>query len=150
MARRSRANRNSKGGRHAIDNRTQSQHRGGQEQHAQDGDGHVPNPVLDTGIAGWQVFRERVTLRGDDPIFDDHVSTLFDEWTRAQAAPLNRTITRDVARSSLDEDPDTIIFGWVLGNRDEIYARVGLTPFSPSSAQADSNVVTGQFGPAGA
>ncbi len=99
---------------------------------------------------GNQVFRERVTLRGDDPVFDDNVMTVFTNWTRAQAAPLNRTITRDVARSSLDEDPDTIIFGFVLGNLDELYARVELTPFSPGSAQADSNVVTGQFGPAGA
>jgi len=96
------------------------------------------------------VFVEKVTLRGDDPIFDDHLTTLRNQCIRAQRGCIDREIRRQISRSTLDEDPDTIIFGVVLGARDEVYARVRMTPFTPSASSGDSNTVTGQFGPAGA
>ena len=98
-------------------------------------------------LAG-STFVETVTLRGDDPIWDDNLITLRNTCVRAQAGCVDRRISTIVAESTIDEDPDTIIFGWVISrDRDEVYARVRLTPFSPTGAQADSNVVTGQFGP---
>lgn len=101
-------------------------------------------------MAAESTFREKVTLRGDDPIWDDHLLTLRDGCIKAGAACVERSFTVNVASSTLDEDPDTIILGWVIGNRDEIYARVSLTPFVPSGSSGDSNIVTGDFGPAGA
>jgi len=95
-------------------------------------------------------FREKVTLRGDDPIWDDHLTTLRNTCIRATQGCVERTITREVADSTLDEDPDTIIFGWVIGNKDEVYARVTLSPFTPSGSNGDSNIVKSNFGPAGA
>lgn len=96
------------------------------------------------------VFVERVTLWGDDPIWDDKLVTLRAQCIRAQRGCIDREVSTDISRSTLDEDPDTIIFGWVIGAKDEIYARVGVKPFKPSSASGNSNIVTGQFGPAGA
>lgn len=99
---------------------------------------------------GNSVFREKVTLRGDDPIWDDHLLTLRDTCLRATQGCVDRSIAVNVAQSTLDEDPDTIIFGWVIGDKDEVYARVVLTPFTPSGSSGDSNIVTADFGPAGA
>lgn len=96
------------------------------------------------------VFREKVTLRGDDPIWDDHLITLRNTCLRASQGCVERSVTTTVAQSVLDEDPDTIILGWVIGNKDEVYARVTLTPFSPSGSSGDSNTVASHFGPAGA
>ena len=98
-------------------------------------------------LAG-STFVESVVLRGDDPIWDDNLITLRNTCVRAQAGCVDRRISSIVSESTLDEDPDTIIFGWVVDrDRDEIYARVRLVPFAPTGAQADSNQVTGQFGP---
>jgi len=98
-------------------------------------------------LAG-STFVESVVLRGDDPIWDDNLITLRNTCVRAQAGCVDRRISAIVSESTLDEDPDTIIFGWVVDrDRDEIYARVRLVPFAPTGAQADSNQVTGQFGP---
>lgn len=99
-------------------------------------------------LAG-SVFVERVVLRGDDPIWDDNLTTLRNTCVRATQGCVDRTISTIVSASSLDEDPDTIIFGWVIGDQDEIYARVTLTPFTPTGAERDSNTVSGHFGPAG-
>lgn len=99
-------------------------------------------------LAG-SVFTEKVTLRGDDPIWDDHLLTLRNSCIKAERGCVAREFSRDVAESTLDEDPDTIIFGWVIGNKDEIYAHVTLTPFVPSGSQGSSNVVSADFGPAG-
>lgn len=99
-------------------------------------------------LAG-SVFIERVLLRGDDPIWDDNLITLRNTCVKAVTGCVDRSLTTEVARSTLDEDPDTIIFGWVIGDRDEVYARVSLTPFAPTGDSRDSNVVTGNFGPAG-
>jgi hypothetical protein len=95
------------------------------------------------------VFKEKVTLRGDDPIWDDHLITLRDSCLRATQGCVDRRIESTVAESTLDEDPDTIILGWVIGNKDEVYARVALTPFVPSGSTGDSNIVKADFGPAG-
>lgn len=100
-------------------------------------------------IAAGSTFREKVFLRGDDPIWDDHIMTLKNGCVKASQACIDRAIKRTLASSTLDEDPDTIILGWVIGNKDEIYARVELTPFTPTGSSGDSNVVTGDFGPAG-
>ena len=95
------------------------------------------------------VFHERVTLRGDDPVWDDHLITIRNTCIRATQGCVERNIRRNIANSVLDEDPDTIILGWVIGNKDEVYARVTLKPFNPSSSQGDSNNVSSHFGPAG-
>ncbi|WP_395703632.1 hypothetical protein [Aquabacterium sp.] len=96
------------------------------------------------------VFEERVQLRGDDPVFDeDRGAPLLTSFVKATPANVNRTISKMVSSSVLDEDGDTIIFGVpILALRDELYARVTLRPFQPGSASSDSNVVKGQFGPA--
>jgi len=96
------------------------------------------------------VFIERVRLRGDDPIWDDNLITLRNRCIKAERGCAEREIVRRVSRSTLDEDGDTIIFGIpVHADRDEIYARVELIPFTPHGSTSDSNVVTGQFGAAG-
>ena len=98
-------------------------------------------------LAG-STFVETITLRGDDPFFDDHLITLRRVCIKAQEGCVDRSLSTVVSESTLDEDGDTIILGWVISrNRDEIYARVNLTPFTASGSQADSNIVTGQFGP---
>lgn len=99
---------------------------------------------------GNSVFREKVTLRGDDPIWDNHLITLRDTCIRATQGCVERTITSNLAQSTLDEDADTIILGWVIGDKDEVYARVTVTPFTPSGSSGDSNIVSADFGPAGA
>ncbi len=96
------------------------------------------------------VFRESVRLRGDDPVFDDDLTTISSGHVKATSSSVTRNISVEVSRSRLDEDGDTVILGWVLdAARDEIYARVDLTPFVPSATSGTSNVVTGQFGAGG-
>jgi len=98
-------------------------------------------------LAG-STFVETVVLRGDDPIWDDNLITLRNTCVKAQPGCVDRKISATVAESTRDEDRDTIIFGWVVSrDRDEVYARVKLTPFSSTGGQGDSNGVTGQFGP---
>jgi hypothetical protein len=101
-------------------------------------------------LAG-SVFVETVTLRGDDLLFDDHLTTLSRRCVRADAAGCDdRSIRRRVSRSTLDEDGDTVIFGIPIhADRDELYARVSLEPYEPSGDRSDSNLVYGQFGAAG-
>ena len=99
-------------------------------------------------LAG-SVFVEKVVLRGDDPIWDDHLIDLRNTCVRSERGCVDRSLTTFITESRLDEDPDTIIFGWVIGDRDEVYARVSLEPFHPTGSRADSNVVSGHFGPAG-
>ncbi len=95
-------------------------------------------------------FTERVTLRGDDPIWDDHLTTLVTRCIHAQENCVTRRVTREVSRRTLDEDGDTVIFGIpVFADRDEIYAQVSVTPFVPSGSRGNSNIVSGQFGAAG-
>ncbi len=98
---------------------------------------------------GGTVFVENVMLRGDDPIWDDNLITLRNTCMRAVNGCVDREWSGRISNRILDEDPDTIIFGWVIGNKDEIYARVRLTPFVPSGSQGDSNIVSSNFGPAG-
>ena len=100
-------------------------------------------------LAG-SVFIEKVLLRGDDPIWDDNLATIRNTCVKASPKCIDRKFSVDVSRRSLDEDGDTVIFGIpIFSDRDEIYARVSLTPFVPSSRTSDSNIVTGQFGAAG-
>jgi hypothetical protein len=99
-------------------------------------------------LAG-SVFKETAILRGDDPIFDDDLTTIHSGCIKAQKGCVDRKFSKNVSKSTLDEDGDTVIFGIpIFADRDELYARVKLTPFSPSGSQADSNLVTGQFGAA--
>jgi hypothetical protein len=100
-------------------------------------------------LAG-SVFTEKVVLRGDDLIWDSNLATIRNSCVKSQKECIDRKFSVLVSRSRLDEDGDTVIFGIpVFAARDEIYARVSLTPFAPSSRTTDSNVVTGQFGAAG-
>ena len=110
----------------------------------------TPSELLDGSV-----FDEKVTLRGDDPIWDDHLITLSSTNIKAISTPIpapascmERKVVRKVSRKTLDEDGDTIIFGVpVFLDRDEVYARVTLIPFNPRSSSADSNVIEKQFGP---
>jgi hypothetical protein len=93
-------------------------------------------------------FVERVVLRGDDFLFDNDLITLRNTCVRAQRGCVDRSVSATVSTATLDEDGDTIFLGIVLNaDRDEIYARVTLKPFTPPGASGDSNQVTGQFGP---
>jgi hypothetical protein len=105
----------------------------------------------DCEIKSGATFIERVTLRGDDPVFDDHLSTLRSgRCIKADKSCEELSIVRNISRSTLDEDGDTVIFGWVVdANRDELYAQVELTPFEPRKAVGNSNMVYGQFGAGG-
>lgn len=99
--------------------------------------------------AAGTVFDETAVLMGDDPVFDDARAPLLSAFVKALPTNINRVVTVFVSSSRLDEDGDTIIFGVpILKLRDELFARITLTPFVPTAARADSNVVTGQFGPA--
>jgi hypothetical protein len=105
-------------------------------------------------ILAGSTFRETVVLRGDDPIWDDNLITLQSSCVKASKGCVDRTVSRNVSRSTLDEDGDTIItiFGVTIAkiaDRDELYAHVTLTPFSPSGSSGNSNIVTGQWGAAG-
>jgi hypothetical protein len=98
--------------------------------------------------AAGTVFDETVILRGDDPVFDDDRATIAATFVKAAPGTVNRSHSARVSQSRLDEDGDTIIFGVpILVLKDELYARVTLRPFVATGAQADSNVVSGQFGP---
>jgi len=104
-------------------------------------------------LAG-STFVETVLLRGDDPFFDDNLITLSRRCVKATDKCQDRKIAVNVSRSTLDEDGDTIIIigGVVIfrdAARDELYARITLTPFTTSGSTADSNIVTGQWGAAG-
>ncbi len=103
----------------------------------------------DCETSAGSTFNEKVTLRGDDPVWDDHLITLHGSCIRAQKGCIDRRFSRIVSTSVLDEDADTIIFGWVISGRDEVYARVRLTPFEPSGDSERSNTVKAHFGPAG-
>ena len=99
-------------------------------------------------LAG-SVFRESIFLRGDDLLFDDHLATIHSGCVKAEKGCVDRERTVVVSNRTLDEDGDTIILGIpVYAARDEIYARVVIVPFQPSGSSSDSNIVTGQFGPA--
>jgi hypothetical protein len=99
--------------------------------------------------AAGTVFNESVVLMGDDPSFDDVQAQLASTFVKAVPGTVNRVVTALVSSSALDEDGDTIIFGVpILKLRDELFARIQLSPFVPAPVRADSNGVTGQFGPA--
>ena len=99
-------------------------------------------------LAG-SVFKETVTLRGDDPIWDTNITEIHSGCLKAQKGCVDRKFSKNVSKSTLDEDGDTVIFGIpIFADRDELYGRVKLTPFSTVGNQADSNLVTGQFGAA--
>lgn len=98
-------------------------------------------------LAG-SVFEEKVVLRGDDPLFDEDRAVIASSFVKAAPGTIKRSFTQQVSQHRLDEDGDTIVFGVpLLVLRDELYARVTLTPFQARPAQADSEPVSGQFGP---
>ncbi|MCB4800187.1 hypothetical protein [Neotamlana laminarinivorans] len=87
------------------------------------------------------VFVETITLRGDDPISDDHLTTISNTCVKATKACIKRKFTRKVNNSVLNEDPKIL---WVKQS-DEVYARVALLPFNPSSTSSNSNIVNSYF-----
>jgi len=104
----------------------------------------------DCEVLAGSTFVETVNLRGDDPIWDDQLIRIRYTCVKAENGCIDRRITANVSRSVLDEDGDTVIFGIpISSNRDELYARVRLTPYTPRGSRSDSNIVTGQFGAAG-
>jgi len=103
-----------------------------------------------TEVLAGAVFLEHVNLWGDDPVFDDNISRLLSSSVKAEQSSVTRRFTRSVSRSRLDEDGDTVVLGIPINaNRDELYAKVLLTPYMPKKTSAKSNIVTGQFGAAG-
>lgn len=101
-------------------------------------------------VTAGAAFVETVALRGLDPISDDDLATIYRSCVKADRTSMDRTRTATVSRRALDEDGDTVIFGWVVSaDEDEIYARVTLSPFVSSGASGNSNVVRGQFGAGG-
>ena len=96
------------------------------------------------------LFEEKVSLRGDDPLYDDDRGDLVTTFVKAAPGLIPRAFVRNVSQDRLDEDGDTIILGRrINAAKDELYAHVTLKPFAPKSTSANSNVVAGQFGPAG-
>jgi len=91
-------------------------------------------------LAG-SVFTERVRLKGADPLFDNGLMTLRNACIRASAGCVERRIGAQVARTVLDEDDDS----W--DERDEVYAEITLTPFTPKGVSDESAQVKGYFGP---
>lgn len=82
------------------------------------------------------VFLEKISLRGDDsPGADDHLTTIGNYCVKAASGAVKRKHVRKVKNSVLNED-----YGI-----DEVYARVRLTPFTPGSKQADSNIISSRF-----
>lgn len=85
------------------------------------------------------VFIERVILMGDDTNgIDDFLITLSSTRAVANTNSIERSFTRIVNNNTLNEDRG-------LNGRDEIYARVTLTPFTPAPVTADSVIRTGNF-----
>lgn len=87
------------------------------------------------------VFVELVTLRGDDPVNDDHLTTISNSCVKATKACVKRKFVRKVSNNVLDEDPKIL---WVQQS-DEVYARVKLSPFKPGNATGSSNIVNSYF-----
>lgn len=94
------------------------------------------------------VFREKVTLHGDDAgPADTLLHTIRNGYIQATQNPVPRNIEISIARQTLDEDPDTMIGGMPVGDYlDEVYARVSLTPFVPASVNLNSSPVIGTHG----
>lgn len=90
-------------------------------------------------LAG-STFVQRVVLRGDDsPFADDHLITIYSGCVNAKSRCEKQKISRKVLTEHLNEDD------FWFNRRDEVYARVLLTPFMPGSAAADSNIVYGWY-----
>lgn len=94
------------------------------------------------------VFREKVTLHGDDAgTADALLHTVRNDYIQATQNPVLRNIEISIARQTLDEDPDTMIGGMPVGDYlDEIYARVSLSPFVPPTVSLNSAPVIGTHG----
>ncbi|MDC8003757.1 hypothetical protein POV27_06825 [Aureisphaera galaxeae] len=85
------------------------------------------------------VFIEKVTLWGEDFGPDDRLITLSHNCVKASKPCVSRKIARKVPNKILDED-DTF-----FNRKDEVYARVSLTPFTPAGKVADSNIISSRF-----
>lgn len=81
-------------------------------------------------------FMEKITLLGDDPIFNDVRTTVGNGTIVATSSSMNRSYERVVSRSVLNEDPE---------GGDELFARIELTPFSAVKASANSRNVEGSY-----
>ena len=91
-------------------------------------------------LAADSVFNERVILMGDDGNgVDDFLVNLVSTRAVANNNTIQRTFNRTVNNNLLDEDAS------VFNGRDEVYARIILTPFTPTTAQVDSNIITANF-----
>lgn len=91
-------------------------------------------------VAG-STFLERVSLRGDDSPGnpDDHLTWIGSSCIKATKNVVARSFKRKVNNSVLDEDD------FIFNRGDEVYARVSLTPFNPSSTTVDSNIISSNF-----
>ncbi len=85
------------------------------------------------------VFIENVSLRGSDFGPDDHLFTLGNTCIKATKACVPRKFSRKLKNSVLNED------NTIFNRGDEVYARVRITPFKPSSKKADSNIISSRF-----
>ncbi len=92
-------------------------------------------------LAG-SVFIENVKLMGDDWLNDDNLYTLSHHTcikAPSSKVCIPRKFTKTLKNSVLDEDDS------FFNRKDEVYARVTITPFVPSSKKADSNIISSYF-----
>lgn len=81
-------------------------------------------------------FTEKITLLGDDPLFNDVLSTIGNGTIVATSSSMSRSYERVVSRSVLNEDPE---------GGDELFARIELTPFTAVKASANSRNIEGSY-----
>ena len=97
--------------------------------------------------AAGATYHEKVVLRGDDVLMDENLGpALLSQVVKAHSSTIHRKITKMVSNKDLDEDPDTILLGFVLRREDELYARVTLAPFMALPVKADSDTVKADLG----
>ncbi|MCP9766041.1 hypothetical protein [Lacihabitans soyangensis] len=95
-------------------------------------------------LAG-SVFKESVTIRGNDVGPDQHLFRLKSLFVKAQPGVLNRSFSKNVHREKLDEDDDFGFFGVKISFQDEVYANVCLEPFNPQGDSSNSNEIVRFF-----
>ena len=99
-------------------------------------------------IASNTVFNCEVILENEDGLGDPDVRrrTIGQTWMVASNEPVTKTVTATVDRNFLNED--FLLFSGGPGDTtDEWYAKVKLTPFSPSAETANSNIIRREFQP---
>lgn len=85
------------------------------------------------------VYQEKVSLKGDDTFFDDHLTTLRNTCIKASERCIKRSISRSVANKTLNEDNS------LFNRTDEVYGLIELTPFQARKTSAKTNIEYDRF-----